>query len=143
MNSYNKYIDHTFRLFCCISVATVAILLTINTSHALKTDGFVEVSSEEIKNLVVGNTVIGTYKGTRYEEYYEPNGRLRGNYGSGGYTGRWKILSNNILRLDVDRILNFTLLKNPENGAYYFGEKRKNGKYSTLHKIEILKGDKT
>ena len=80
MNIRNKYSDQIFRLFCCISVATVAILWAINTSHALKTDGFMEIDHDEFKRLLIGNTMKGVYRGGEYYDYYDPKGKLPGTW---------------------------------------------------------------
>jgi hypothetical protein len=55
-----------------------------------------ELSSDQIRASIVGNTVVGVEDGEAYAEFLRPNGSLSGRARSGAYYGEWRISGNRI-----------------------------------------------
>ncbi len=47
------------------------------------------MSKDEIGQQIIGNTLIGSYDGAPYAEYYAADGAIRGSVESGRYEGQW------------------------------------------------------
>jgi len=54
------------------------------------------LSGDEIKTMIVGNTMAGVHGGSRYEEYLNPSGTIAGRVDGEEYSGQWKITGNQI-----------------------------------------------
>jgi hypothetical protein len=55
-----------------------------------------ELSSDQIRASIVGNTVVGIEGGEAYAEFLRPNRSLSGRARSGAYSGEWRISGNRI-----------------------------------------------
>ena len=61
------------------------------------------LSGDEIRTMIVGNTMAGVHGGSRYEEYLNPSGTITGDASDGEYSGQWKITGNQICFYDTSK----------------------------------------
>jgi len=54
------------------------------------------LSGDEIRTMIVGNTMAGLEDGSNYEEYLNPSGTIAGSVDAKEYSGQWKITGNQI-----------------------------------------------
>ena len=54
------------------------------------------LSGERIRELIVGNTLIGPYYGRPYDFSYAPGGEIYASTGTGTDSGRWRIRDGNV-----------------------------------------------
>ena len=54
------------------------------------------LSGDEIRTMIVGNTMAGLQDGSNYEEYLNPSGTIAGKVDAKEYSGEWKITGNEI-----------------------------------------------
>jgi hypothetical protein len=72
------------RLLAIILVASAITLPTMVQSKMLSND-------DEIRQMLVGNTISGEEEGETYVEFLHPDGRITGEDRQGRYAGHWQL----------------------------------------------------
>jgi len=73
------------------------ILLLATSIVVLATPALSEtLSGNQIRSMIVGNTMSGVQDGVQYEQYLNPSGTIFGDAGGEDYGGRWKISGNQV-----------------------------------------------
>jgi hypothetical protein len=73
------------------------VMLLAGVTLALSTTAFAQaLSGTQIRQALVGKTISGIENGEAYSEYLSPDGAISGRSSSGVYSGRWRILDNEI-----------------------------------------------
>ena len=73
-----------------IGLLALVLFVSIPQQHA-QADEPIVLTEEEIASQIIGNTATGTDSGTRWSEYYEPNGTIRGRWANDPYQGKWTV----------------------------------------------------
>jgi len=75
---------------------------TSDTAPATATDRQAILTADQFKKLIVGNTMTGVYtNGVKWEEYYDPNGEIRGfDEKQGTYFGKYQLRAGNMVCYD-------------------------------------------
>ena len=79
-------------------VASLAcvVLLASTAAFAQPPSGTRTLSGNEIRRVLIGNTISGVDDGESYSERLNPDGTISGKSGSDSYSGRWRITGNQI-----------------------------------------------
>lgn len=75
-----------------MAAAVAAVLMLGAGAHASD----LELTADEIRTRMVGNTILGIEDGEFYAEYLSPNGVIYGHTKQEPYTGWWRIAGNKI-----------------------------------------------
>jgi len=78
-----------------LATACVALCLWAAVPAALAADGG-PLSGDRIRELIVGNTLIGPYYGRPYDFSYDADGNIYGSTGAGTDSGRWRIRDDDV-----------------------------------------------
>lgn len=72
--------------------ASVVLAVLATSVHASD----FELTADEIKSRMVGNTIVGIEEGEFYAEYLSPNGVIYGHNRSEAYRGYWRVYGNKL-----------------------------------------------
>jgi len=61
------------------------------------------LSGDQIRTMLVGNTMVGVQDGSYYEQYLNPSGTITGVADDVEYSGQWKITGNQICFYDTSK----------------------------------------
>lgn len=73
-------------------LAAAGIALVATFAHASD----MELTADEIRARMIGNTIVGTENGESYAEYLSPNGVIYGRNKRESYNGWWRIAGNKL-----------------------------------------------
>jgi hypothetical protein len=67
------------------------VLVTFSAQQQVRADEPVVLTEQEILAQFIGNTATGIDEGTRWSEYYQPNGTIKGRWSNDPYQGKWTV----------------------------------------------------
>ncbi len=129
-----------------LAILSVVIFVTSDFDPAYAGKKGAQLTAEEVRELVIGNTEKGQFNGTPYRTYFAEDGKLRetSSLMPEGINGKWEIKDDGCLHLDFAPSTKYDgcyyyYHHEPEKGKYKVHEPWKGGRST----VTILKGNQT